>query len=151
MVSGRFHGTISIILIFIALGIGTYFIYSESSLLFVSLYLLILIWFILSASLFYCTKCPVREMCNHVILGMISRALFKEKVGERYTKFDLIFGVGLPSLFAFGFPQYWLYSNIIFLILFWVLIGFSGLEISLFVCTVCENRDCTLCRNPTKK
>jgi len=138
------HGIISIILAGIAIFIGTIALFYENYRL-ALVYILCLVsgFFIISYS--YCTKCQGRTKCAHVVFGKITK-LFPVRKQSNYSFLDYL-GVVIPILFIVVFPQMYLLKNIWMFIAFWILLIVAILEINRFVCIVCTNSKCLLCKN----
>lgn len=139
------HGIISILLISTSFAIGI-IVMSFYSLLLALLGILTVILFLLLVSALYCSKCKCRDRCLHVLPGIISKMIAKNKVGK-YTAFEIVAGVAFPLLIVVVLPQYWLFQHIWFFIVYWFLFVVAGLEISNFVCKKCENKLCPLNKN----
>jgi hypothetical protein len=90
----------------------------------------------------FCAKCPVRDNCNHVLMGMVTH-LMPGRTARAYSISDL-----LGTLLFFGFvalfPQYWLIRNPTLMLVFWVLF-LGNLAITYFMCCKeCGNIYCLL-------
>jgi hypothetical protein len=141
----RFHGIFSICLFLIALIIGGVSIFQVNPVLSLVYFILIPVsFFIVIYS--YCTKCPHvgDDSCRHVIFGKVAK-LFKQKTGK-YTIFELI-GTLLPIFCIVAFPQFFLIRTPILMIIFWLLAIIAAIEIMLFVCKGCYNKNCINCPN----
>ncbi len=91
---------------------------------------------------FFCTKCPCTGNCAHVIPGILTKKLFKNREGP-YTSLDIsIFGITVLALF--GFPQIWLIENVTFLVIFWILLAITGISVIVVLCKQCDNVFCPL-------
>jgi len=53
-----------------------------------------------------------------------------------------ILGAAVPLTVLIIFPQFWLWENKIFLIIFWLLVFIALVEIRLFDCRNCNNEKC---------
>jgi hypothetical protein len=136
------HGLISLGFIFIAVAVGAYAIFVSSTFL-AALYAIISALSGLLVLLAYCTKCPKKESCAHVIPGRIAKLLPPRRTGRPYSLFEyavVAFGIGVIVLV----PQYWLLSNYWLLAAFWVLLLIGFVEIRLCVCRGCGNVYCPL-------
>lgn len=143
--SYNLHGIISLFLFLIAFAVGIAAIVPYSILLgFASLAIDVAALIVISVV--YCSKCPCRDNCNHLIVGKLSVLFSKKRTGE-YNTFDLVVGVVIPVLVALSFPQYWLFKNMTLLLIYWGCIAIAGIEIYFFVCSKCNNTKCTMCRN----
>lgn len=67
----------------------------------------------------FCSKCPVRNDCNHVVMGWLTH-LMPSRVTGPYSRSDLL-GTVLFFGFVALFPQYWLVRNPILMLVFWIL------------------------------
>lgn len=138
------HGIISLLLVLDATGVAFISIVHQS-LLIAIVFLLLFIGSLLIISVNYCSKCTCRDNCNHLIMGWVSKKLTKEKKGV-YTTSDMVLGVVLPFLPTIIIPQFFLYENIVYAILYWVFYGVAIAEIYFFVCKGCMNKKCAMCR-----
>lgn len=141
----RFHGVFSICLLTVALIIGGFSIYQANLVLCLVYFILIPLSFLI-VIYSYCTKCPHvgDNSCRHVIFGKIAK-LFKQKTGK-YTKFELIETL-FPLMIIVMFPQYFLFKTPILMIIFWLLAVIAAVEVFLFVCRGCYNKNCINCPN----
>lgn len=92
----------------------------------------------------FCTKCPIRDGCIHVVHGMLA-GIMPERSQGPYSVFDMI-GPGLYFGFLAVFPQYWLLDSIYYLIAFWAIL-LTGLAVnSATLCRGCGNVNCPMRR-----
>lgn len=139
------HGILSLILFFMAVGIGAISIAPSSSLMAITYMLISAISFVLIVYS-YCSKCSCRKhTCGHVLPGIITRFL-PHRIEAGYTIMDYI-GVALPLSFIVLFPQYWLNDNSLLIVSFWSLVLVAAVDILLKVCKGCENENCRLRKN----
>jgi hypothetical protein len=139
----KFHGILSLTLVGVAIILGLFSITRESLLMGL---LYVAISAVSSCTVVYafCAKCPCRlHDCAHVLPVKLTTLLPPRKEGP-YTALDLI-GMSVPLLLIFLFPQFWLWKNPIFLIIFWVLCVVVSIEIVCYVCKGCQNEYCPLC------
>lgn len=135
----RQHGVWSLVLVFVAIMIGAVSIKQSSifiALVYIGLSLVSLVIVIYS----FCSKCPCRHDCGHVLPGKLTELLPKRVQGP-YEKLDY-FGVSLPFLFIIGFPQFWLVAQLQLIVTFWVLLIIAVIEITKKVCKGCGNKLC---------
>ncbi len=118
---------------------------AQESMIMAAIYLLLFMASFVIISISYCSKCSCRENCNHLIMGWISQKLSKKKYGA-YTKKEIVFGVVLPLIPTLLIPQFYLYHNTLYLVLYWLLFGIAGLEIYFYVCKGCKNTKCLMRR-----
>ena len=142
------HGIVSLFLTSVALLTGIVAISTEN-LIFGTGYVAILIAGFLIVTYSYCTKCPSRFKCGHVIFGKIAQRIPNRKKAN-YSNLDYL-GVILPLLFIMLIPQLWLWKTTWMFVSFWILMAVSVLEINRFVCLKCSNSKCMLCRNECVK
>lgn len=136
------HGILSLILLFMAVGIGAISIVRSSRLMAITYMLISAISFVLIVYS-YCSKCSCRKhTCGHVLPGIITRFL-PQRIEARYTIMDYI-GVALPLIVIVVFPQYWLIDNILLIVSFWSLVLVAVVDILLKVCKGCENKYCSI-------
>ena len=138
------HGVVSLLLFLDATTVAFIAILNKSMVM-AGVYLLLFIAFLMIVSIVYCSKCSCRQNCNHLIIGWISQKLSKRKYGK-YTNNEIIFGVFLPLIPTLVIPQFYLYHNTLYLILYWVLSIVAALEISFYVCRGCKNTKCLMCK-----
>ena len=142
------HGIVSLLLTSVALLLGIVAI-SSVNIIPGFTYITILITGFLVVIYSYCTKCPGRFKCGHVIFGKIAQRMPRRK-NTNYSNLDYL-GVILPLLFMMVVPQFWLWKTTWMFITFWILMAVSVLEIYLFVCSGCTNSKCLFCRNECVK
>lgn len=143
--SYKVPGLLSITLVFIALGIMDYQLFSIS--LAIGLIYALCIPVAFAFTLFnYCRKCPhvTQKSCRHVILGLIVARLFKPLAPSKYTLKE-IFTALIPLMLLVIFPQYQLFLNISLFIAFWILMLIAVIIVRMEVCKKCENINCTFC------
>ena len=138
------HGIISLLLILDATAVATISIAQQSALM-AGIYLFLFFASLVIISITYCAKCNCRGNCNHLIMGWVSKKLSKKRYGG-YTTKDIIFGVLVPFLPTMIIPQFYLYHNLLYLLLYWVLFGLAALEINFYVCRSCRNSKCLMCK-----
>jgi hypothetical protein len=141
--NSRFHGLLSLVLVFVAVLIGVFAIFEVFPLM---AWLYIAITLISSSVVvyLYCSKCSVRlTSCGHVIPGWLTRFLpVREQSDYSFTDY---LGTAISFVVLVGFPQYWLWKHTIFFFAFWILLIAALLVIRLCVCRLCENEKCPLC------
>jgi uncharacterized membrane-anchored protein YitT (DUF2179 family) len=92
----------------------------------------------------FCTKCPIRNQCVHIVHGRLTNLMPQRESGvyshcERGSTM-------LYFLFLAAFPQYWLFNSPWLMAWFWM-IFVSGLAINVIkVCPGCGNVYCPMCR-----
>lgn len=133
------HGLISLGFTFIAVAVGAYAIFISSTIL-AAVYVIISALSGLLVTLAYCTKCPEKESCGHVIPGRIAELLPPRRRGP-YTLFEYAV-VAFAVVVIVLVPQYWLLSNYWLLGTFWVLLLIGFVEIRVCVCQGCGNVYC---------
>ena len=140
----RFHGVFSLALILVAVAVGIMALIEESRLLGVG-YAVLSIFATATILYAYCAKCTIRSSaCRHVFPGKWTIYL-PERTQAPYTLGDY-FWTGLSLAAIAGFPQFWLWRNKVYFILFWLLFLFAVLEIFLAVCRGCGNEGCILAK-----
>ncbi len=87
----------------------------------------------------FCSKCPRKKNCPHVLPGKVAM-LFDRKI-DRYTKTEITI-VTISFLLVVGVPQFWLRFHLTSLIVFWLLIIAILMFIPLSLCPACNNRSC---------
>jgi hypothetical protein len=137
------HGLISLFLIVVAIMIGVISIFT-ASLPMAAAYLVIIFLSTIVIIYSFCSKCACRsEGCGHVLPGKIAGLLPPREEGT-YT-FPDIGGLVISIILLFGFPQYWLWGNMILMVIFWVFIIIGLTEIRIYVCPRCSNENCPIC------
>ena len=141
----KFHGIFSLCLLYVSIAIGLVSIFYESENLGL-IYGAVIVISPLIIVYSYCTKCLCRgESCGHLFPGKLAKILpFKEQ--KRYTFMDIMCVV-MPVAALLAFPQFWLWRHTFILIVFWVLIAMSILEIRYYVSSNCTNELCLICKN----
>ncbi len=90
----------------------------------------------------YCTKCPIRGRCVHVLMGLITRLMPRRREAP-YMPYELLGTFAFFGFVAF-FPLYWLIQNTPLLIVFLGLF-ISEWTINHFACCRgCGNKFCRL-------
>jgi hypothetical protein len=94
----------------------------------------------------YCAKCSCRfKDCAHVLPAKLA-CILPERKDLDYTKTDNLILI-TSLILLLGFPQYFLWHNTRFFILFWGLVVLSSVPIYLYLCKRCCNKKCALNRN----
>jgi len=140
-----FHGVFSLLLFSLAIVVALISLSSQS--FWLALLYLVIVGLSSCGILYaYCSKCSVRhDNCSHVIPGSLTRYFPIRKQGP-YTFLD--YALTILCLFVLVlFPQYWLLTDHIALLLFWILSVIATVEILVFVCRQCENVRCLMCPN----
>jgi len=139
----KFHGVFSLISIVISVVIALIFMLSNSpgsGLVYLGIIVLANPIVLYS----YCAKCLCREdSCSHVIPGKLTHLLPTRKQGP-YSFWDY-FATAISLTVLFGFPQIWLWQNLVIFLLFWFFLLAGLIEILLFVCRACSNTNCPNC------
>ncbi|MBN2755065.1 MAG: hypothetical protein JXR81_09445 [Candidatus Goldbacteria bacterium] len=138
----RIHGAAAIVLFIGAFMSGGYVVFMDS-VLFGSIYAAIIVMFFTAIPAVYCSKCPCRDRCMHVILGPISKLLVSKPNESGYTVTDVVLTLSVAAA-AVIMPQPWLIKNIPFLIFYWIAVTIAAAEIFLFVCKGCGNEKCPM-------
>jgi len=89
----------------------------------------------------FCTKCPCKDTnCGHVLPGLLTKIL-PDRTPEKYTISEL--GLVITAFISIlAFPQYFLWPDKPAFIIFWMLIILGLIDIRLFVCRACDNKNC---------
>ena len=87
----------------------------------------------------FCSKCPIKRACVHILPGYLAR-VWKEKTGP-YTSVDILF-TGLLFAIIILPPQIFLISSPGLFALFWVFIGIAAVCSTRFLCPDCGNTYC---------
>ncbi len=142
--SHRFHGLISLGLIAVSLAVGFFVVASSSPP--AAMFYLVLSLLCTAVILYaYCAKCPCRnDSCGHVLPGLLMRILPRRETGP-YRWGDYL-ATAAALVILFGFPQPWLLANPVGFWIFWGIGAVGLVEIILFVCHGCQNRNCPVCR-----
>ena len=138
----RFHGVFSLLLVILSIIGGLLSVLNESFVM--GLWYIAII--LLSSPIIlysFCAKCMCRlDSCRHVFPGRLSQ-LFPPRKQGRYTFWD-IFWTLVALLALLLFPQYLLWKNKAFLIIFWISCLIALAEILFFVCKGCKNERCPI-------
>ena len=136
----KFHGVFSLLLIVAAVVIALAYMFSQSigwGLVYLAVIMLANPIVLYS----YCAKCLCREdACSHYFPGKLTRLLPDRKPAP-YSLIDY-FGTAASLFVLFGLPQFWIWQNRSFFLLFWILLVSGLVEILLFVCRACSNTNC---------
>ena len=138
--NNKFHGVFSLIFIFFSIVIGLLFIMNKSlpmGLLYIAIIFISTVIIVYS----FCSKCTCRlDSCSYIFPGKLSELLPSRKQNN-YTVLDIL---SLVVSFAvlIIFPQFWLWENKMFLIIFWLFLFIALVETMLFVCRNCNNEKC---------
>ena len=90
----------------------------------------------------YCTKCPSRKKCCHVVPGMMT-TYFPKRKSEPYKPWETIMAFG--SIIAMTiFPLYWLWQRPGMLFVFAGLFTAAVVVLRMRVCGGCHNVFCIL-------
>ena len=90
----------------------------------------------------FCAKCPVRNNCNHVVMGMVTHFIPNRTTGA-YSRCDLL-GTLLFFAFVALFPQYWLIRTPMLMLVFWILFVGNLVITHYRCCKGCGNIYCLL-------
>ena len=131
-------GTIGLIFGLIAVLIGAYAV-SYHSLTMAGGYILIAGVSGLLITRLFCTACPIKDHCVHLIPGLIAR-LWKGRDGP-YSRIILLSTALLFAVILVP-PQGVLISFPALLLCFWICTGIAALNSHLFLCPGCGNRFC---------
>lgn len=140
----KFHGIVSILLIFAAFVIGGYAIFLES-VLYGYIYAGLVIASMPALIYSYCAKCPCRDgKCAHVFPGLITKLLPKRESAP-YSTIDYV-GLVVPLITIIAFAMPFLIEQTTFLFLYLILFIIGITEIYFFICTRCDNEFCMMNR-----
>jgi hypothetical protein len=139
---GRFHGVLSLVLVFVAVGIAMIHMFKTAGVA-AAVYLGLMVVATPVLLYSYCAKCTCRDSaCSHVFPGMFTRFLPARKPGA-YSLMDYL-GTALSLMALFGFPQFWLWRAKSFFLVFWIILAAALIEILFFVCRNCNNQECPI-------
>ncbi len=93
----------------------------------------------------FCTKCPCKGHCGHIIPGRFA-LLFKSRSAGPYSKNENSI-IALLLFLLILFPQFWLWLNHGLFLAFWALIITGSLQIRTVVCKSCANTFCPINSN----
>ncbi|MCX5848602.1 MAG: hypothetical protein NTW65_04055 [Deltaproteobacteria bacterium] len=92
----------------------------------------------------FCTKCPIRDQCVHIVHGLLTNLMPNREQGA-YSHCERL-GTMLYFIFLVTFPQYWLINSPWLMALFWAIL-LSGFAINgIKVCGGCGNVYCPMRR-----
>jgi len=139
----KFHGVVSLLLLFLAIFVALRSLSNHS--LWLALLYLVMVGLSSCGILYaYCTKCSARlDNCSHLYPGKLTRLLPQREQGP-YAFWDVA-GTALLLGLIILFPQYWLIKQAAGLILFWALVIVAVADILVFVCPRCNNKACLMC------
>ena len=88
----------------------------------------------------FCTKCPCKNHCGHIIPGRLALVFTNRKTGP-YSKSEISLTAGLLAVLII-FPQIWLWKNQQIFWAFWALVITGTIQIRTVVCRSCDNSFC---------
>jgi len=144
--SSRVHGVLSTVLIGMAVAVAAAVLFGIAPGLGAG-YLALSVAGMLCIVYAFCAKCPCKVRCGHVLPGLIAR-LFPRQPGP-YAGWEIaLMIVGLVLIV--GLPLFWLWQNVVALIVFVVLSALAVWDITRFVCRACDNVYCPVKLGATK-
>lgn len=135
------YGTAGLILGILAVITGTYAILMQS----VSVacgYLLLSMLCGVFITRFFCSKCPVKRTCVHILPGYMVR-MWQEKSGP-YTSAEILITCLLFAIIILP-PQIFLLASPGLFIQFWICMVLAAVFSNRFLCPCCGNRFCPFC------
>jgi hypothetical protein len=97
----------------------------------------------------YCTKCPVRKDCSHVLPGYLTR-YFPHRITGPYLRSDV--AVMAAAFLAMTiFPLFWLVKNVPMLLAYVALLVIAIVDLRVKVCGQCRNVFCVLRKSPANE
>lgn len=144
LMTKRFHGLLSSILLDVPIVLAIVYLWLQS---FIAGLIYAVGCFIAMLVMIYsyCAKCVCSTAsCGHIFPKYVTKFLPKRKAGK-YLFRDYL-GLFVSFGFIVIYPQFWIYSDILLLIAFWMPILLSALEIYFFLCKNCENINCKMSR-----
>jgi len=141
MMNKKIHGIATLVFISLSFLLGIIVVFINSPIFGCFLAVDCILFFILTPKL-VCRKCPCREECGHVLLGKLSRRLSPYCADDMGLGDLVILCVLILPLVVV--PQFWLYRDPVFLVLFWTMLLVSAFDILVFVCPACGNVKCPL-------
>jgi hypothetical protein len=137
----QLYGVIGLCMLTAAILTGAYAI-SRYSVTAAGIYLAGVLVFLIAFIYAYCTKCPIRDRCVHVAMGLVTR-LMPDRPAGPYTREELI-AVVVFFGFVVIFPQYWLIRVPEVMGVFWVLFLGEWILTHYTCCYGCGNMYCNL-------
>lgn len=135
----QFHGLVSLVLVAAAVLISALVLLQSHPAM--GVYYLVGVSLAVLAILgIFCSKCPCRDSCGHVIPGKLLQIANVSR-NSPYTNADLAL-TAMALTFMLVLPQAWLWRHLTGLLTFWILLVAALVQIRLRVCRVCKN---TLC------
>ena len=92
----------------------------------------------------FCSKCPIKGVCVHVLPGFVAR-LWQDKTGP-YTPAEILITCLLFGIIILP-PQVFLISSPGLFALFWICMGIAAVCSNRFLCPDCGNRFCPFRRS----
>ena len=134
----KVHGLTSIGFIFLAILLAEGLTWRLSVLLAIGYMLLVFLAFaVVIAS--YCSKCPCKGRCPHIIPGWLAERIHRQP--GRYTRLELTLLVLSLSMILL-LPNFWIAAEPLWLIPYWGLILIGIIQIRTFVCSPFGNIFC---------
>jgi hypothetical protein len=140
MMSTRFHGVMSLTLVAVAVIIAA-LVLAQITWGWAVGYILLCAVGMGGILYAYCTKCPCKACCAHILPGKIA-GLFPRTPGP-YSGVEVAVVI-VAGLLILGLPQLWLWRSVVAGIVFWVLNAIAFVQILLFVCGACANTHCPI-------
>jgi hypothetical protein len=143
------YGTISMVVLMIALAIGI-FAMTTHSIVYGGLYVLVICLSGYVVLMRYCRKCPhsMNDSCHHKIPGLLAKKLPYKKTGK-YTLYEYISTIG-SMMILFALPFVSMVDRYYLLVPYLILWGIAILMVKIKVCKLCYNRWCLSCPNKVK-
>ncbi|MBN2436505.1 MAG: hypothetical protein JXK07_14690 [Spirochaetes bacterium] len=141
----RITGITSIGLVFVAIGIAMYQLFSISF-LFGAVYTVCVPLVFLNVIYIYCRRCThsLDGSCRHVLFGLIVGRLFKPTSPKPYTLNEILIAL-LPLVILIALPLYWLWQIPVLFFSFLTLLAVAGAIVVKGVCPGCKNSSCAMC------
>ena len=106
-------------------------------------YLLVSALTVLLITAVFCSRCPVKGSCVHLLPGLIAR-IWPERTGS-YSKGELVLTAVLFAAIILP-PQQYILSNPGLFPVFWILISTAIILTYSILCPQCGHRHCPMCR-----
>ena len=145
MMSMRFHGVMSVLLVAAAVIVAVLML-AQVGWGWVLGYLLLCAAGGSAVLYAYCAKCPCKACCAHVLPGKIA-GVFPRNPGP-YSPIEVA-AVIVAGVLILGLPQLWLWRSLVAGVVFWLLSAVAVIQILTFICGACPNTHCPVGRMRT--
>ncbi|MBI9052061.1 MAG: hypothetical protein JEZ00_21785 [Anaerolineaceae bacterium] len=136
----KHHGILSLSFVGMAIAIAGYTAARLNILLLIGYLVFSLLAFITVITA-YCSKCPCKTHCAHVLPGLLAGRIDRQP--GPYTKLELTLLL-LAIAILLILPNVWLWHFLHWMVIYWLVAIIAIIEIRQYVCKPCGNVFCPL-------